>query len=410
MGALKSLPNNEATLTPPIAILSWRPARSQLRARPFKLQFMKKSIQIIAILLLFNGPSLMGQQLGLAQRVSTHIELRKDTVLLGEPMYFQVVITNISDDIIYVQEGGDYRGGRPETFRVLALTEKNDTLDARDWPNGDFGGISFFQKNLPRQSRKYELFLTSWVEIQKPGTYKLVASKDFHITLNGSISSENYAQIEIVPKASSATLVVVEDHAGLGVFMEALVKEIRDSTNGRIIDGGRYWINENERGEVSKRLAEKIEMIHDINDPRIIPFLAESYRTNKYIPPSTAIRLLSKFSKEDTAFAVLKLAAQAPEESRCLVSEDSIYFVVCGGDIRPEALRGIMQRNDTQAVDFLVAKKDDGYPCERSTILRRARWYLSKANRATIYRAYMTDNHKVVRRVAKEEYEKMLKE
>ena len=115
MGALKSLPNHEATLTPAIAILPWRPARSQLRARPFKLQLMKKSIQIIAILLLFNGPSLIGQQLGLAKRVSTQIELRKDTILLGEPMYFQVVITNISEDIIYVEEGGDYRGGRPET-------------------------------------------------------------------------------------------------------------------------------------------------------------------------------------------------------------------------------------------------------------------------------------------------------
>lgn len=111
-----------------------------------------------------------------------------------------------------------------------------------------------------------------------------------------------------------------------------------------------------------------------------------------------------------TAFAVLKLAAQAPEESRCFVSEDSIGYAVYGGDIRPEAIGGIMQRNDTNAVDFLVAKKDDGYPCERSTILRRAKLYLSKANRATIYRAYMTDNHKVVRRVAKEEYEKMLKE
>jgi len=120
----RGLPNNEATLTPAIAILSWRPARAHPSAILIKLQFMKKSIQIIAILLLFNGPSLMGQQLGLAKRVSTHIELRKDTILLGEPMYFQVVITNISDDIIYVQEGGDYRGGRPETFRVLALTEK----------------------------------------------------------------------------------------------------------------------------------------------------------------------------------------------------------------------------------------------------------------------------------------------
>jgi hypothetical protein len=371
---------------------------------------MKKSIQIIAILLLFNGPSLIGQQFGHANRVSTHIELRKDTILLGEPMYFQVVITNISEDIIYVEEGGDYRGGRPEKFRVLALTEKNDTLDARDWFSGHGGGIVHFQKILPRQSRKYELFLTSWVEIQKPGTYQLVASKDFQIASENPFETRNYAQIEIVPKESSATLVVVEDPAGLGVFMEALVKEIRDSTNGRIIDGGRYWINETEIGEVSKRLAEKIEMVHDIHDPRIIPFLVESYRTNKYIPPSTAIWLLSKFSKEDTAFSVLKLAAQAPEQSRCFVSEDSIGYAVYGSDIRPEAIRGIMQRNDTQAVDFLVAKKDDGYPCEREVILRRARWYLSKANRATIYRAYMTDNHKVVRRVAKEEYEKMLKE
>jgi hypothetical protein len=371
---------------------------------------MKKSIQVIAILLLFNGQSLIGQGFGHANRVSTHIELRKDTILLGEPMYFQVVINNISDDIIYVKEGGDYRGGRPETFRVLVLTEKNDTLDARPWFNWGGGGFVRFHKILPRQSMKHELFLTSWVEIQKPGTYKLVASKDFHIASEHPYDTENYAQIEIVPKESSATLVVVEDSTGFGVFIEALVKEIRDSTNGHIIEGGSYRINEKVRRGVSKRLTEKIKMIDDIHDPRIIPFLVESYRKNKYIPPSTAIQLISKFSDEDTAFAVLKLAAQAPEKSRCFVSEDSIYFVVNGGDNRPLAIDGIMQRNDIKAVDFLVAKKDDGYPCERQTILRKAKWYLSKANRATIYMAYMTDNHKVVRRVAKEEYEKLLKE
>lgn len=371
---------------------------------------MKKSIQITVILLLFNGPSLIGQQLGLAKRVSTQIELREDTILLGEPMYFQVVITNISDDTIYVEEGGDYRGGRTETFNVLALTEKNDTVDARDWFSMIGGGFVGFHEFLPRQSKKYDLLLTSWVEIQKPGTYKLVASKDFNLALNDLDITEDYTQIEIVPKESSATLVVVEDHAGFGVFMEALVKEIRDSTNGHIIKGGSYKINERESRMVSKRLTEKIKMIDDIHDPRIIPFLVESYRTNKYIPPSTAIWLLSKFSKEDTAFAVLKLAAQAPEQSRCFVSEDSIGFAVSGGDIRPLAIGGIMQRNDTKAVDFLVAKKDDGYPCEREVILIRAKRALSKANRATIYRAYMTDKHKVVRRIAKEEYEKMLKE
>jgi hypothetical protein len=371
---------------------------------------MQKNIQIIAILLLFNGQFLIGQGFGHANRVSTHIELLKDTILLGEPMYFHYVINNISDDVIYVEEGGDYRGGRPETFRVLVLTEKNDTVDARPWFSVGGGGMVRFHKILPRQSRKFELFLTSWVEIQKPGTYKLVASKDFRIALKDPFNTKSNSQLEIVPKESSTTLVVVEDQEGFGVFIEALIKEIRDSTNGHIIEGGYYRINEREYRRVSKRLTEKIEMIDDINDSRIIPFLDESYRKNKYIPQSTAIQILSKFSNEDTAFAVLKFAAQAPEQSSCFLSEDSIDYVINGSGIRPLAIDGIMKRNDTKAVDFLVAKKDDGYPCERVTILRRAKWALSKANRATIYMAYMTDKHKVVRSLAQEEYEKMLKE
>ena len=366
---------------------------------------MKKNIQIIAVLLLLSHHALFGQGFGHAARVTTHIELQQDTILLGEPMYFNYVINNISDDVIYVKEGGDYRCGRPETFNVLALTEKNDTVDRREWFTVYGGGMVGFRKILPKQSRKFELFLTSWVEIQKPGTYKLLASKNFHIAFENPFATEDvsYENVEIVPKEASTMLVVVEDYAGLGVFVDALVKEVKDRTDEQSAD-------EKANRVVNESLGKKIKMIEDINDSRIIPFLVESYQENRYIRPSMAIRLLSKFSQEASAFETLQRAAQSAEPSRCFVSEDSIGFAVGGDDVRPIAIDGIMKRDDQKALDFLIAKKDDTYPCERMTMLIRAPRVLSKSNRKILYKAYMTDQHKVVRLVAREAYEAMLKE
>ena len=371
---------------------------------------MKRKLLAIAILFMFDRTSLVSQGFGYDTLVSTHIELRKDTLLLGEPTFFDYVINNHSDKPIFVEEGGDYRGGREETFSIIVLDENKDTIQLRNWQSIYGGGMVGFRKLMPGQSRKFKLFLPKWVVVTKPGVYTLVTSKRFRIAPENPFHTENFTQVEIVPKESSAPFVVTNNPKALGTFIETLTTKIKHETQGDVVNGSSYITGEKTSMSVSIGLYECIKMVEEINDNRIIPFLEEAYREQKYITQANAIGLLAKFSKEDNAFKTLKYAAQGHENTRCFVSEDSINLVCGSDDIRQIAIRGIMNRNDKRAVDFLITQKNNDFPCERYLIVILAQSLLSQSNRTLIYKAFLSDKHKVIRAKAKEEYEKMLKE
>lgn len=60
-------------------------------------------------------------QSSLYSNVDASLETDKDTVMIGEPFYFYFVLSNRSEQEIYVKDGGDYRNelGRPESFDVV---------------------------------------------------------------------------------------------------------------------------------------------------------------------------------------------------------------------------------------------------------------------------------------------------
>ncbi len=359
---------------------------------------MKKVILGIGILFLLNYSIAIGQETGCDNKVSTHIELRKDTLLLGEPAFFEYVINNDSDEPIFVEEGGDYRSGRKISFSVFIISADNDTLKIRElW--GAMGGLIGFNEVMPRQSRKFKLFLPMWGGIEKPGKYRLVASKKFRIAPENPFLKEDYSKVQVVPKESTTSFIVIDDNERLGEFIEHLVTEIKNETKGR----STYQ-------STNERTYEHSRIVAEIADERIVPFLVESFREKKHMERAKVIRLLSKFSSNDIAFETLKYVAQGTENSKCFVSEDSINVVWSSGNIRQTAIQGIVKRNDEKAVEYLTAKKDDGYPCERYVILIRAKLFMSESNRIRIYNAFLSDKNQAVRRKAKEEYEKMKKE
>ena len=78
-------------------------------------------------LLLFNAVSVRAQVDAGASEVPVRITLRpdKETIMLGEPLFFSFEVTNLSGERLCLSLGGDYRNkfGRPERFKVSVTAE-----------------------------------------------------------------------------------------------------------------------------------------------------------------------------------------------------------------------------------------------------------------------------------------------
>jgi hypothetical protein len=372
-------------------------------------QKMKATILQIGILVLFQCAAAICQGSRYDSMVSTHIELRKDTLLLGEPTFFDYVINNNSNETIYVEEGGDYRSGRKISFKVFVISSENDTLKMRElW--GGMGGFIRFHPISPGGSRKFKLFLPMWADIEKPGTYRLAVSKRFRIAPENPFLKEDYSTIQVVPKASDTTFTVVEDAEKLGKFIADLVTDIKEETQGRTVESGAFRTSRNTYISISEKLSDYMRFIEEIKDERLIPFLVESFREKKYIAREKSNYLLANFSKNDTAFETLVYAAQTEENTPCFVSDDSIGITWSTSYIRQNALQGIMRSDNDRAVHFLLSKKDDDYPCERYMIVIRAKYIMSESNAGKVYAAFLSDSNKAVRRKAQAELDKLKKE
>ncbi|TXB56375.1 hypothetical protein FRY97_21845 [Phaeodactylibacter luteus] len=373
---------------------------------------MEKNKKYIALLIMILTQSLMfGQSNNFAEKVSTYIELPKDTLLLGEPAFFNYVLKNNSDESIYVEEGGDYRSGRKISFNVYIISSDNDTLKKRElW--GAMGGRIGFHEIKAKESRKFKLFLPMWGDIERADNYKLSVSKKFRIAKSNPFLSRktNYDNTEIVPKESSILLPVIDNQEELGNFIYEMIEDIKEETKGRVIEGPGFKTGERTYKPMSERLAEYLRIIHELKDDRIVPFLIDCYNNNEYFTRNRAINYLSRYPNNENVLEVLIDASNGADNSKYEIFEDSISISWSSDYTRQVALLSIMKFKDEKAINYLVSKNDDDFPHERYMILIRAKFLMSEEDRLRIYHAFEDDEHLAVVKKAKEELELMNKE
>lgn len=70
-------------------------------------------------------------------------------------------------------EGGDYRRGRQERFRVEATDSSGKILPARRLRDGFIGGLLDYRDLKPGEAWKTELDLASYLSLPSPGTYRV---------------------------------------------------------------------------------------------------------------------------------------------------------------------------------------------------------------------------------------------
>jgi hypothetical protein len=70
-------------------------------------------------------------------------------------------------------EGGDYRSGRQERFRIEARDSSGNAIAPRERPSGRGGGLSVYGELTPGRAWKTGLDLASHVHLSAPGAYRV---------------------------------------------------------------------------------------------------------------------------------------------------------------------------------------------------------------------------------------------
>jgi len=364
---------------------------------------------IFAFGILFINFPLLGQLSDYSNKISTHIELLRDSIFVGQPIFIEYVLTNNSNKSIFVEEGGDYRSGRKNSFEVYIINSNNDTLRKRDlW--GFMGGLMTYHEIKPKASRKFKLFLPMWGNITNADNYKLSVSKDFPIAPSNPFIVNDFSIAEKVPKKSIISLPVVEDSIGLGEFISTMVKEIKAETKGRIIEGSKFKSGEHTYKSISPKLLEYQRIISELKDERIVPFSIECYIEEQHYSKNRVVNYLTQFPNNNEAFEILIAAAQGKDNSKYDLFEDSIGIYWSSSYTRQVALQAIMNSQNKKAIDFLFSKKNDEFPHERIAILTRAKGIMKSEDRLKLYEAFYGDSHKAVAKKARMELELFEKE
>ena len=244
---------------------------------------------------------------------AVNLQFPKTTIMLGEPIYFDFEIENLSDVALGAVFGGDYRNefGRPDSFDVKIIDEEGGILiKPKTWT---FGGIINVRKIEVNQKFDFRLYLPHWATIEKVGSYKVQVEKDLIVRkYDEKNHSQMYSQ-KVSPIKLNATInFVSSDYQKMGVIIDEIGKQLVT------------------RDETAQKLAPFI------NGTRIIKYLIEAVEKDHWL-----MSHLSKFN-DDWAFnAIVSKIKDERDEVRRNVS------ISLSLSVHPQAFTYLLKmRND----------------------------------------------------------------
>ncbi len=238
-----------------------------------------------------------------------NLKLQKTSIMLGEPVFIDFDVKNLSDVDLGVLWGGDYRNefGRPDSFDVkvfdanLQIVPKPKTMT--------FGGLSTFQKCPVGQSYNFRLYLPHWATIEKIGDYQIQIEKGLIIRKYDlkNMSFDNLPP-EIPVKLNTKLKVIASDFEKMG--------EVIDTIGRDLIKGD----------DTAQRLAPFI------NDDRIIKYLTQAIEKNYWL-----MRHLAKFNNDTALNAIVNKMNDQDQEVRRIVS------ITLASSVHPKAVDYLLQ-------------------------------------------------------------------
>lgn len=248
-------------------------------------------------------------------KFEVNLNLQKDSIMLGEPIYMDFEVKNLSNVDLGILYGGDYRNefARPDNFNINVFDENGQIIPKPKTMT--MGGMIGFQKCLGGGSHNIRLYLPHWGTFERTGRYRIevkkkLVVKGYELT---PISATDLQEGSGIPVNLFAQLKVVPaDYRKMGTIIDAIGK--------RVVD----------RDDTSERL------VPFINDARIIKYLALAIRKNQWL-----IRHLAKFNDDQALDAILSRISDQDREVRRNVS------VSLSKSIHPNSKTHLLQmRND----------------------------------------------------------------
>ena len=225
-------------------------------------------------------------------KFEVNLYLQKDSVMLGEPIYMDFDVKNLSDVDLGVLYGGDYRNefGRPDSFDVKVIDSKGEIVPKPKTIT--FGGLIGFQKSPVGQSFNFRLYLSHWATFEKIGDYKIQIEKSL-----------------VVKKYDLKNMSFDDSQEGIPVKLTALIKVVSSNFQkmGVVVDTiGRQIVEGNNTAD---------KLVPFIKDARIIKYLALAIKKNQWL-----MRYLAKFNDNRALNAIVGRIKDEKQEIRRNVS------------------------------------------------------------------------------------------
>ncbi len=285
-------------------------------------------------------------------KFEVNLKPQKSAIMLGEPIYMDFEVKNLSDVDLGVLIGGDYQNefAKPESFDVKAIDSNGEIVPApKIWSFGG-GGMSMFQKSPSGKSYNFRMYLPHWATFEKIGKYKIQVDKGLVVKkFDLDITSDDMRNKGIAVKVNAQIEVVRADFQKMGEIIDAIGK--------RLVAGD----------DTAERLAPFI------TDKRIIKYLAEAVKKNEWL-----MRHLAKFNDDRALEAIVSRINDKNQEVRRNVS------VSLALSVHPKA------------VDYLLRMREDKFAAIRLDVVH----FLGKTRTAEstrILKEMMTDENKWVK-------------
>lgn len=249
-------------------------------------------------------------------KFEVNLSLQKNSIMLGEPIYMDFDVTNLSEQDLGVLWGGDYRNefGRPDSFKVEIVNSNGEIIPKlKTFTKG--GGL-IFRKTVVGENFNFRLYLPHWATIEKIGDYKISVKKKlvvkrYDLKNSNAFDSSNGIPVELTTQIK----VVPSNYNKMG--------EVVDKIGKQLVEG--------------EDTAQKL--VPFIKDERIIKYLIAAVEKNHWL-----MRNLSKFDDDTALNAILSKINNSRDEVRRNVS------ISLSLSVHPKASNHLLQmRNDKTA-------------------------------------------------------------
>ena len=280
--------------------------------------------------------------------IMVSIRPEKKSLMLGEPIFFEFRVKNLTNKPMYVVQGGDNRNrlGRPANYKITAVGPDGKSVPIID-AGMSFGGIMGPRKIDKDLGWSRKLFLPNWFKMKKMGTYTVKCQTKLRISLQPDFTTQ--------PKEHDADV-------NVDLSFEIEVGQNRMKEMGSLI---------NELGVKSlKGEGDAIKKLLAIEDERVVDPLIQMVKLENYSRRFSALQGLSLFTS-DKALSGIEIGLNTSvKEMRKNASNDKVARQLVK-NIRHSAAVALSRSPHPKAEGRLIELWNDPNEAIRITVLHR---------------------------------------